>query len=206
MGRVSQIPRAVAGIETPAMTDRSELQTWRPYQDVNITIGQAAEQPGCYISFVQSLSELSELSSDAVNTLYAPREHFTSRRLQSTHESYQQWYRRLPQYFWLENTSLPYVIVLHMYYYACVLRWVYFKCYPLDISRADIFDQSFSPLYQTRPTWDKPLSAKHVYFLRKQDIRSLRRATSLVRSPASAPSYGWIPIIGEHYTSAQSTF
>lgn len=122
MGRLSQMPRAAADIEKPTPTERSELQKWRPYQDINMTINSAAEQPGRYMSFVHCISELSELASDMVNTFYAPRERFTSRRLQTTYEAYQEWYRKLPPHFRLEQTSLPHVLVLHIYYYACVLQ------------------------------------------------------------------------------------
>ena len=72
--------------------------------------------------FTEQLSKLSELASDMVNTFYAPRERFTSRKLAHTYTQYQEWYRDLPSAFRLENTSLPHVIVLHMYYYACVLH------------------------------------------------------------------------------------
>ena len=116
------MPRAAADIERPTLTERSELQTWRPYTDTNMGINPATEQPGRYMSFVHCLSDLSELSSDVVNTFYAPRERFTSRRLATTYEAYKEWYRKLPQNLRLENTSLQKVLVLNMYYYACVLK------------------------------------------------------------------------------------
>lgn len=72
--------------------------------------------------FKDQLSKLSELASDMVNTFYAPRERFTSRRLAETYAQYQAWYQNLPEAFRLENTSLPHVLVLHMYYYGCVLQ------------------------------------------------------------------------------------
>jgi hypothetical protein len=56
----------------------------------------ATEQPARHMSFAQCLSDLSELSSQAFNTLYSAREHFTSRRLSTTYEAYQEWYRKLP--------------------------------------------------------------------------------------------------------------
>lgn len=122
MGRLSQLPRAAADIDRPTLSERSETQPWRPYQDTNAPINAAAEQPGRYMSFVHCLSDLSEIASDMVNTFYAPRERFTSRRLSTTYEAYQNWYNKLPQHFRLEHTSLPQVLVLHMYYYACVLQ------------------------------------------------------------------------------------
>lgn len=87
-----------------------------------MNVGAAAEQPGRYMSFVHCLSNLSEIASDMVNTFYAPRERFTSRRLCTTYEAYQDWYKNLPPHFRLEQTSLPHVLVMHMYYYACVLQ------------------------------------------------------------------------------------
>lgn len=74
------------------------------------------------MTFKDQLSKLSELASDMVNTFYAPRERFTSRRLAATYAQYQSWYQNMPDVFRLENTSLPHVLVLHMYYYGCVLQ------------------------------------------------------------------------------------
>lgn len=116
------MPRAAADIEKPTLTERSELQTWRYYQDTNMGIKSATEQPARYMSFVHCLSDLSELASDMLNALYAPRERFTRRRLSTFYEAYQEWYRKLPPHFRIEQTSLPHVLVLHMYYYACVIR------------------------------------------------------------------------------------
>lgn len=138
MGRLSQLPRAAADIDRPTLSERSETQPWRPYQDTNAPINAAAEQPGRYMSFVHCLSDLSEIASDMVNTFYAPRERFTSRRLSTTYEAYQNWYNKLPQHFRLEHTSLPQVLVLHMYYYACVLHL--FRPYiKLDLRGANLF-------------------------------------------------------------------
>ncbi|KAK0313480.1 hypothetical protein LTR01_001736 [Friedmanniomyces endolithicus] len=72
--------------------------------------------------FVECRSRLSELASDMVNTFYAPRERFTSRRLAAAYAQYQEWHQNLPDAFRLENTALPHVLVLHMYYNACVLH------------------------------------------------------------------------------------
>ncbi|EME38553.1 hypothetical protein DOTSEDRAFT_75913 [Dothistroma septosporum NZE10] len=121
-GRLSQLPRSAADIETPSANTRSESQTWRPYEDVNVSNSPSAEQPARAMSFQDQLSKLSELASDMVNTFYAPRERFTSRRLAITYAQYQNWYQNLPDPFRLENTSLPHVLVLHMYYYGCVLH------------------------------------------------------------------------------------
>lgn len=72
--------------------------------------------------FQNCLSELNEMASDMVNTFYAPQERFTSRRLATAYAQYQEWRQNLPDAFKLENTSLPHVLVMHMYYYACVLQ------------------------------------------------------------------------------------
>lgn len=122
LGRLSQLPRSAADIETPSMSARSETKTWRPYVDANLSSSASAEQPSRAHLFKDQLSRLSELASDMVNTFYAPREVFTSRRLASMYGQYQAWYRNLPDAFRLENTTLPHVIVLHMYYHACVLQ------------------------------------------------------------------------------------
>jgi hypothetical protein len=99
-----------------------ENQPWRPYEDSSLSASPIAEQPEQPMLFMEELSKLSELASDMVNTFYAPQERFTSRQLAATYAKYQEWYENLPYAFRLENTTLPHVIVLHMYYYACVLQ------------------------------------------------------------------------------------
>lgn len=121
-GRLSQLPRAAADIEKPTVDDRAELPTWKPYIDTNLVMNAGAEQPARPSLFVDQLSRLCELATDMVNTFYAPQERFTSRRLAATYAQYQEWYRNLPDAFRLEHSSLPHVLVLHMYYYACVLQ------------------------------------------------------------------------------------
>lgn len=122
LGRLSQLPRNAADIETPSLSARSESQTWKPYIDANLSTSASAEQPSRVHLFKDQLSRLSELASDMVNTFYAPREIFTSQRLAAMYAQYQAWYRNLPEAFHLENTTLPHVIVLHMYYHTCVLQ------------------------------------------------------------------------------------
>lgn len=122
LGRLSQLPRSAADIETPSLSTRSEMKTWRPYVDANLSTSASAEQPARAHLFKDQMSRLSELASDMVNTFYAPREIFTSRKLATMYGQYQAWYRNLPDAFRLENTSLPHVIVLHMYYHTCVLQ------------------------------------------------------------------------------------
>ncbi|KAK4496228.1 hypothetical protein PRZ48_012208 [Zasmidium cellare] len=137
-GRLSQLPRSAADIETPSTNSRSETVTWRPYEDINVSNSPSAEQPARAMLFKDQLSKLSELASDMVNTFYAPRERFTSRRLAATYAQYQSWYQNLPDAFRLENTSLPHVLVLHMYYYGCVLHL--FRPYiKLDLRAANLY-------------------------------------------------------------------
>lgn len=121
-GRLSQLPRAAADIETPSPDSTAENQTWRPYEDTGFSISPSAEQPAWAMLFNDQFSKLSELASDMVNTFYAPRERFTSRKLAATYAQYQSWYQNLPDALRLENTSLPHVLVLHMYYYGNVLQ------------------------------------------------------------------------------------
>ncbi|KAF2720764.1 hypothetical protein K431DRAFT_269957 [Polychaeton citri CBS 116435] len=138
LGRLSQLPRSAADIDKPTVDDRVEAQVWRPYEDNNLATNPSAEQPARLILFVNHLSRLSELASDMVNTFYAPRERFTSRRLAATYDQYKEWYDNLPDCFRLENTTLPHVIILHMYYYACVLHL--FRPYiKLDLRGAGLF-------------------------------------------------------------------
>ncbi|KAK5163709.1 uncharacterized protein LTR77_010382 [Saxophila tyrrhenica] len=136
-GRLSQLPIAAADISRPS-SDRVETQTWRPYEDNNFAPGSNIEQPLHPMLFTDQLSKLSELASDMVNTFYAPRERFTSRRLALAYKQYQEWHRNLPDAFRLENTSLPHVIILHMYYHACILHL--FRPYvKLDLSGANLW-------------------------------------------------------------------
>ncbi|KAI7247905.1 hypothetical protein KC335_g18661, partial [Hortaea werneckii] len=71
-GRLSQLPRAAADIQKPSVNDRSEAQTWRPYEDTNLSLSPSAEQPARPMSYMHHMSTLSELASDMVNTFYAP--------------------------------------------------------------------------------------------------------------------------------------
>lgn len=121
-GRLSQLPLAAADIPRPSMHDRIESQRWMPYDDSNLAASPSAEQYLRPMLFLEQLCKLSELASEMVNTFYAPRERFTSRRLSVAYARYQEWYQNLPDSFRLENTTLPHVIVLHMYYYACILQ------------------------------------------------------------------------------------
>ncbi|KAK0270103.1 hypothetical protein LTR35_014351 [Friedmanniomyces endolithicus] len=124
-GRLSLLPRCAADIAKPSLNDRFESLTWHPYHDdVNMTMSPSIQQAARPMLFVDCRSKLSELASDMVNTFYAPRERFTSRRLGAAYAQYQEWHQNLPDAFRLENTALPHVLVLHMYYNACVLHWV----------------------------------------------------------------------------------
>ena len=121
-GRLSQLPRAAADIQKPAILDRIDSQIWRPYEDANLVTSPSAEQLSRSMLFTNQLSKLCELANDMVNTFYAPRDQFTSRGLANAYAMFQNWYQNLPDAFRLANTTLPHVMVLHMYYYACVLQ------------------------------------------------------------------------------------
>jgi len=117
------LPRCAADIAKPSLNDRFESLTWHPYHDdANMTMSPSIQQAARPMLFVECRSKLSELASDMVNTFYAPRERFTSRRLGAAYAQYQEWHQNLPDAFRLENTALPHVLVLHMYYNACVLQ------------------------------------------------------------------------------------
>lgn len=122
VGRVSQLPRSAADIPRPAISARADEQIWKPYEDTNLSSAPSAEQPGRPALFLEYLSRLSEISSDVVNAFYAPHEKFTSRRLGATYAQYREWHRDLPDCFRIQNTTLPHVLALHMYYFDSVLQ------------------------------------------------------------------------------------
>nr|POE52042.1 nitrogen assimilation transcription factor nit-4 [Quercus suber] len=121
-GRLSQVPRVGTDLPKPMVNDRLESQTWRPYEDTNVAVSPSAEQAARSMLFVEKYSTLCEIACEMVNTYYAPQESFTNQKLIAQYAQYQEWYRNLPDAFRLENTSLPYVLVLHMMYYACILH------------------------------------------------------------------------------------
>lgn len=115
-----------------------DSETWKPYEDANLNTSPTTVQPAHFALFQEQASKLFELAGDMVNTFYAPRERFTSRRLAASYGQYQAWFRALPEELQLKNTSLPHVLVLHMYYYGCVLHL--FRPYiKLDLSGANLF-------------------------------------------------------------------
>lgn len=122
VGRLSQLPRCAADIPRPVATGRSDEQIWKPYEDSNLSNFPAAEQPARPGLFLEHLSRLNEISSDVANAFYAPHDRFTSRRLANTYSQYQEWHRNLPDCFRIENTTLPHVLTMHMYYCDCVLQ------------------------------------------------------------------------------------
>lgn len=120
VGRVSQLPRAATDMPKPEIAER--IDKWQRYIDVHLSPDVDSTQPAHATMFFSELCKLSELASDTVNSFYAPREPFTSRRLVTLYGRYQQWHENLPSAFWVENTSLPHALVLHMYYYTCVIQ------------------------------------------------------------------------------------
>jgi len=95
---------------------------WQPYEDVNLPISPSALHPMKCLLFVQHFSKLSEIINDVNLSLYAPKERFTARRLAAAYNQYQAWYSDIPEIFHLQNTAMPHVLVMHMYYYMCVLQ------------------------------------------------------------------------------------
>ena len=120
-GRMSQLPPPAAVIQDLVAFDRVEDQSWQPYQDTAVAGPQNAQRSPAML-FHEQLCRLSDLSGEMVNTFHASRERFTPRGLSATYAQYQEWYRSLPDVFRLENTSLPHVLLLHMYYHASILQ------------------------------------------------------------------------------------
>ena len=121
-GRLSQLPRATADVQKPAISDQTKNQPWQQYGDANPSCDLNIDQPIRSMPFLEHLTRLSEIASDMVKNFYASPERYTSGHLAAAYAHYQEWYQSLDDAFPLENTSLPHVIALHMYYYACVLQ------------------------------------------------------------------------------------
>lgn len=107
-----------------ASSEKLDTLVWKPYEDINLPVSPSALHPMKCLLFVQYLSKLSEIVNDINLNLYAPKERFTPRRLASAYNQYQAWYSELPEVFHLQNTAMPQVLVLHMYYHMCVLQYV----------------------------------------------------------------------------------
>ena len=140
LGRISSIPKNAIEIDkrkflrprtilyhdsdtfTALNSEKLDALFWQPYEDANLPVSPSAVQPMKCLLFHSHQSKLAELINDINLNLYAPRERFTPRRLASAYNQYQQWYSELPDMFQLQNTAMPHVIVLHMYYHQCVLQ------------------------------------------------------------------------------------
>lgn len=107
---------------TAMNSEKLDALFWQPYEDANLPVSPSAVQPMKCLLFHSIQSKLSEMINDINLNLYAPRERFTPRRLASAYHQYQTWYSELPEMFQLQNTAMPHVIVLHMYYHHCVLQ------------------------------------------------------------------------------------
>ncbi|QIW97462.1 hypothetical protein AMS68_002980 [Peltaster fructicola] len=137
LGRISQLPRSIVDVEKPQIIDHVEAQPWKAYEET-ISNNAAVIQPSQPTTFSHVLSQLCEMASDVANTFYAPKESFTSRKLAATYTQFQEWYGGLPSAFWLDNTALPHVIVLHMCYHVCILHL--FRPYiKLDLRGANLY-------------------------------------------------------------------
>lgn len=114
-------------------SEKLDALFWQPYEDVNLPVSPSAVQPMKCLLYITHLSKLSELINDINLNLYAPQERFTPRRLASAYNRYQDWYSDLPEIFQLQNTAMPHVIILHMYYHQCVLQYVSTSAFRLSL-------------------------------------------------------------------------
>ena len=115
LGKLSQLPRAAADTQKPTLLPGSDV--WQRYDDAVYSSHQTPEEPSHSMLLLSQLTSLSEVANDMVNDFYAPREgRFTTRRLAAAYARYQEWHEQLPDVFRPQNTSLPHVLVLHMYY------------------------------------------------------------------------------------------
>lgn len=122
LGRPSSLTRNAISVDKPVSTDKTDSHIWHPYTDVNLPVSPGAQHPMKCLLYAQHLSKLSEIANEVNLNLYAPKERFTARRLAAAYNQYQAWYSELPEIFHLQNTVLPQVVVLHMWYYMCVLQ------------------------------------------------------------------------------------
>ena len=122
MGRVPQIQSVSINVDKPANIDKLDSLIWQPYEDINVAASPNAQHAMQCLHFVKQLSELSQLVNELNLALYAPGEMFTPGKLQSAHARYQAWYQNMPEMFHLQNTGMPHVIVLHIYYHSCLMQ------------------------------------------------------------------------------------
>jgi hypothetical protein len=85
---------------------------------------QNLSQPDHGMGFMSSLSDLSAIANDMEASMRAPQRTFTSQDLHRTWKAYRDWHQSLPHHFRLEQTPLPHVLALHMYYHSCILQYV----------------------------------------------------------------------------------
>ncbi|THW92568.1 hypothetical protein D6D06_07282 [Aureobasidium pullulans] len=143
LGRISSIPKNAIEIDKPLNSEKLDALFWQPYEDANLPVSPSAVQPMKCLLFHSHQSTLAELINDINLNLYAPRERFTPRRLASAYNQYQQWYSELPDMFQLQNTAMPHVIVLHMYYHQCVLH-LFRPFMKLDLSDIGLYPRELA--------------------------------------------------------------
>ncbi|KAI5236504.1 hypothetical protein E4T43_08601 [Aureobasidium subglaciale] len=143
LGRVSSIPKNAIEIDKPMNSEKLDALFWQPYEDANLPVSPSAVQPMKCLLFHSVQSKLSELINDINLNLYAPRERFTPRRLASAYNQYQNWYAELPEMFQLQNTAMPHVIVLHMYYHQSVLH-LFRPFMKLDLSDIGLYPRELA--------------------------------------------------------------
>ncbi|KAG9676528.1 hypothetical protein KCU99_g2659, partial [Aureobasidium melanogenum] len=143
LGRVSSIPKNAIEIDKPMNSEKLDALFWQPYEDANLPVSPSAVQPMKCLLFHSIQSKLAEMINDINLNLYAPRERFTPRRLASAYHQYQMWYSELPEMFQLQNTAMPHVIVLHMYYHQCVLH-LFRPFMKLDLSDIGLYPRELA--------------------------------------------------------------
>ncbi|GAB7342138.1 hypothetical protein MBLNU457_g0401t3 [Dothideomycetes sp. NU457] len=116
-GKVSLLPANAISVDKPSNADNLNSIIYQPYENVNQAIEPAAQHAMHCILFTTKCAELCQLVNDTNLALYAPQEHITTQRLQSAHARYQSWYHTLPEVFLLQNTMMPQVVLLHIFYF-----------------------------------------------------------------------------------------
>ena len=112
IGRISQLPRTAINLELPNVLDQLDTKLWTPYTDLTVGGIPDADQAGYTHALLYQFSVLSEIVNDIVCMFYAPRDRFTSKKLLDFNSQYTKWFNNLPQYLWLQEVTIPHVLML----------------------------------------------------------------------------------------------
>ena len=85
---------------------------WEPLGDWGPMNIAGCGQPTFALRLLQQYSSLSEIVNDTVFMFYAPRETFTSAKLEEFYRRYKRWFERLPDEFRFRDVNLPHVLTL----------------------------------------------------------------------------------------------